>query len=143
MDKYLFAAMEANPSPMILVQDDRIAHQNRNAALLFGWKEGDFASVRIPDHILSAEEESFTNGLLEYPQYTRPAEFRGMRVPEILLNGHHANIQAWRKAQSILKTEAVRPELVQNIVLTKQEKKMLEQCRQELEAQPNENKSEE
>ena len=64
MDKYLFAAMEANPSPMILVQDDRIAHQNRNAALLFGWKEGDFASVRIPDHILSAEGESFISTLV-------------------------------------------------------------------------------
>ena len=64
MDKYLFAAMEANPSPMILVQDDRIAHQNRNAALLFGWKEGDFASVRIPDHILSAEGESFISTIV-------------------------------------------------------------------------------
>ena len=82
----------------------------------------------------SAEDESFSDGLLEYPQYTRPADFRGMRVPEILLNGHHANIQAWRKAQAILKTRAVRPELVGTLSLTKLERSMLEQC----EAQQNE-----
>ena len=63
----------------------------------------------------SAEDESFNNGLLEYPQYTRPAEFRGMRVPEILLNGHHANIQAWRRAQAYQKTLACRPELLEKL----------------------------
>jgi len=60
----------------------------------------------------SAEEESFTNGLLEYPQYTRPADFRGRPVPEILLNGHHVRIQAWRLAESKKKTQQTRPELL-------------------------------
>ncbi|MDL2259187.1 tRNA (guanosine(37)-N1)-methyltransferase TrmD [Eubacteriales bacterium OttesenSCG-928-K08] len=73
----------------------------------------------------SAQDESFSDGLLEYPQYTRPAEFRGMNVPEILLNGHHANIEAWRKAQAVIKTKAVRPELLEGIQLTKLEEKML------------------
>lgn len=60
---------------------------------------------------LSAEDESFTDGLLEYPQYTRPAEFRGMSVPEVLLSGHHANIVAWRREQALQKTREVRPEM--------------------------------
>lgn len=57
----------------------------------------------------STAEESHANGLLEYPQYTRPASFRGLDVPEILLNGHHANIQKWRAQQAMEKTRAVRP----------------------------------
>ncbi|MBQ4423104.1 MAG: tRNA (guanosine(37)-N1)-methyltransferase TrmD [Clostridia bacterium] len=57
----------------------------------------------------SAQDESHAAGLLEYPQYTRPASFRGMDVPEILLNGHHANIQKWRHEQAMEKTRAVRP----------------------------------
>ncbi len=60
----------------------------------------------------SAEDESHSNGLLEYPQYTRPADFRGMAVPEILQNGHHANIQKWRQEQSRLKTKQMRPILL-------------------------------
>ena len=60
----------------------------------------------------SAEDESFADGLLEYPQYTRPAEFRGMAVPEVLLNGHHAHIEARRRERAIEKTRAVRPALL-------------------------------
>ena len=60
----------------------------------------------------SAADESFSEGLLEYPQYTRPANFRGMEVPEILLNGHHAKIQSWRLEQSRLKTALNRPDLL-------------------------------
>lgn len=60
----------------------------------------------------SAEDESFADGLLEYPQYTRPANFRGMCVPEILLNGHHAKIQQWRQEQARLKTAMNRPDLL-------------------------------
>lgn len=60
----------------------------------------------------SAEDESHSQGLLEYPQYTRPASFRGMDVPEILLNGHHANIEKWRHEQSLLKTKQMRPTLL-------------------------------
>lgn len=60
----------------------------------------------------SAADESFSDSLLEYPQYTRPAEFRGMAVPEVLLNGHHANIVAWRREQARLKTALNRPDLL-------------------------------
>ena len=62
----------------------------------------------------SAQDESHAAGLLEYPQYTRPASFRGMDVPEILLNGHHANIAKWRRAQAMEKTRATRPCLLGN-----------------------------
>lgn len=61
----------------------------------------------------SAHEESFSQGLLEYPQYTRPAEFRGMKVPEILLSGNHAEIAKWRAAQSRQRTQERRPDLLQ------------------------------
>jgi tRNA (guanine37-N1)-methyltransferase len=61
----------------------------------------------------SALEESFSEGLLEYPQYTRPAEFRGMKVPEILLSGNHAEIARWRDEQARLRTEQRRPDLLE------------------------------
>jgi tRNA (guanine37-N1)-methyltransferase len=61
----------------------------------------------------SAEEESFSLGLLEYPQYTRPPEFEGMAVPEVLLSGDHARIAAWRREQSIERTARLRPDLLQ------------------------------
>ena len=60
----------------------------------------------------SAQEESFSHGLLEYPQYTRPAEFRGMSVPEVLLSGNHAQIAKWRDEQARLRTKARRPDLL-------------------------------
>ena len=59
----------------------------------------------------SVAEESFSAGLLEYPQYTRPAVFRGLEVPEVLLSGNHAQIERWRREMSIAKTRRVRPEL--------------------------------
>lgn len=60
----------------------------------------------------SVEEESFSDGLLEYPQYTRPAEFRGMAVPDVLLSGNHAVIRRWREEQARLRTAARRPDLL-------------------------------
>jgi len=60
----------------------------------------------------SAHEESFTRGLLEYPQYTRPAEFRGMKVPDVLVSGNHAEIAKWREAQSQSRTRERRPDLL-------------------------------
>ncbi len=60
----------------------------------------------------SASEESFSNNLLEYPQYTRPEEFMGKKVPDVLLSGHHANIEKWRKEQSIERTKLKRPDLL-------------------------------
>ena len=61
----------------------------------------------------SAKEESFSSGLLEYPHYTRPAEFRGMKVPEILLSGHHAEIAKWRHEQALERTRHRRPDLLE------------------------------
>lgn len=63
----------------------------------------------------SIEEESFSNGLLEYPQYTRPEIFMGRKVPEVLLSGHHANIEKWRKEQSLEITKKCRPDLIKEI----------------------------
>ena len=60
----------------------------------------------------SSYDESFSHGLLEYPQYTRPAEFRGMKVPEVLLSGNHAEIEKWRREQAKLRTEKQRPDLM-------------------------------
>ena len=60
----------------------------------------------------SSTDESFSHGLLEYPQYTRPAEFRGLKVPEVLLNGNHAEIEKWRCEQAKLRTKAQRPDLL-------------------------------
>ena len=62
----------------------------------------------------SIKEESFSNGLLEYPQYTRPEVFEGEKVPEILLSGHHENINKWRKEKSLEITKKKRPELIEN-----------------------------
>ncbi|MDD4076241.1 MAG: tRNA (guanosine(37)-N1)-methyltransferase TrmD [Eubacteriales bacterium] len=73
----------------------------------------------------SAGDESFSDGLLEYPQYTRPAEFRGMAVPEVLLNGNHALIARWRREQALQKTLVVRPELIERTALDKKDKAFL------------------
>ena len=61
----------------------------------------------------STDEESFADGLLEYPQYTRPAEFRGNAVPEVLRSGDHGRVGAWRRAQSLVRTLQRRPDLVE------------------------------
>ena len=72
--------------------------------------------IRLCDGVLSGsecfEQESHYNGLLEYPQYTRPEEWEGMRVPEVLLSGHHANIEKWRMEQSLKRTEQKRPDML-------------------------------
>ncbi len=81
----------------------------------------------------SAQEESFTDGLLEYPQYTRPAEYRDMKVPEVLLNGNHAEIAKWRRQQSLLRTLESRPELLHGAELTLKERAMLDAVKAEAE----------
>lgn len=63
---------------------------------------------------VSPQEESFVDGLLEHPQYTRPAEYRGWGIPEVLLSGHHANIEKWKKAQRLARTQERRPDLLEN-----------------------------
>lgn len=74
----------------------------------------------------SAEFESFHDSLLEYPQYTRPETFMEKKVPEVLLSGHHKNIDAWRREQSIIRTLKRRPDLLESAVLTDKEKKFLD-----------------
>ncbi len=74
---------------------------------------------------VSAEIESFYDNLLEYPQYTRPEVFLGKRVPEVLLSGHHANIERWRREQSILRTLLKRPDLLEKANLSKADQKYL------------------
>ena len=75
------------------------------------------AVVRLLPGVLgdanSAPDDSFSSGLLEFPQYTRPVEFRGWRVPDILLSGHHAEIAKWRREQALAKTKRVRPDLLE------------------------------
>jgi tRNA (guanine37-N1)-methyltransferase len=73
----------------------------------------------------SASTDSFSMGLLEYPHYTRPAEYRGWEVPEVLLNGNHREIEAWRRREALLRTRKKRPDLLQDRVLTAEEKKWL------------------
>jgi tRNA (guanine37-N1)-methyltransferase len=73
----------------------------------------------------SAEFESFHDNLLEYPQYTRPEEYKGLKVPEVLLSGHHKNIDAWRREQSIKRTLERRPDLLQGAALSKKEAEYL------------------
>lgn len=74
---------------------------------------------------VSAEFESFQDHLLEYPQYSRPEEWHGKKVPEVLLSGHHANIEKWRRQQSILRTRERRPDLFEKCELTEKEKRWL------------------
>lgn len=79
----------------------------------------------------SLEEESFREGLLEYPQYTRPAEYAGHKVPEILLSGHHKNITEWRRRQMLLRTLLLRPDLLPKAHLTEEDKEFLKRvCEQ-------------
>jgi len=73
----------------------------------------------------SAESDSFCDGLLEYPQYTRPPQFRGLNVPEILLSGNHALIRKWRRRESLRKTRLLRPDLMSGLPLTKEDRKLL------------------
>lgn len=88
------------------------------------------AASRLISGVLSSpecyEDESFYDGLLEYPQYSRPEEFRGLCVPEILLSGHHAKIKEWRRYQSLKITKNRRPDLFNKIILSKDDKKIMD-----------------
>ena len=97
---------------------------------------GEMAAIPIIDSVLrlipgvlgkeeSFMDESYSDGLLEYPQYTRPEVYEDERVPEVLLSGHHENIRKWRRLQSLEVTKERRPDLYKDIVLTKEDKKLL------------------
>lgn len=87
------------------------------------------AITRTLPGVLSSEEsyteESHYNGMLEYPQYTRPYEFKGRLVPDVLLSGHHANIKKWRRQQSLIRTYKKRPDLFEKLNLTEEDRKLL------------------
>lgn len=82
----------------------------------------------------SGETESFAENLLEYPQYSRPEEWHGQKVPPVLLSGHHANIEAWRREQSILRTAKRRPDLLKKVDLTNKEWSQVRQWKKEWKA---------
>ncbi|MGG5343927.1 tRNA (guanine-N(1)-)-methyltransferase [Enterococcus sp. AZ020] len=95
------------------------------------------ATVRLlPDVLgnkLSAQTDSHSTGLLEHPQYTRPAEFNGMQVPEVLTNGNHKLIDEWQQKESLRRTLNRRPDMLEKIDLTPQQEKWLEELRNEIE----------
>ncbi len=79
----------------------------------------------------STKQDSFYNGLLDHPHYTRPREFKDLNVPEVLLSGHHARIERWRKRQSLKRTFCRRPDLLDNINLGEEEKELLAEIEEE------------
>lgn len=101
---------------------------------------GEIASMVVMDSVIrllkgsisegSTDDESFENGLLEYPQYTMPRDYEGERVPEVLLSGNHAKIHEWRIAQSLSLTQKNRPDLYEKHVLSDEEKKILKKMQQ-------------
>ncbi|MGT2754069.1 tRNA (guanosine(37)-N1)-methyltransferase TrmD [Streptococcus ovis] len=95
------------------------------------------ATVRLIPEVIGKEashqDDSFSSGLLEYPQYTRPYDFRGMKVPDVLMSGHHENIRRWRIEQSLRKTLERRPDLLEHYSFTEEERKIFEKIKQERE----------
>lgn len=92
------------------------------------------AVIRLLDGVIqkqSHEDDSFENGLLEYPQYTRPLEYDGVRVPEVLLSGHHENIRKWRLKESLRRTLNKRPDLLEAREFSKEEQKFLSEIKEE------------
>ena len=102
---------------------------------------GELASMCIMDSVMrlldgsikgeSTAEESYENDLLEYPQYTKPAEYNGVRVPDVLLSGHHENIRKWRLEQSLRLTRDIRPDLLEKHHFTEEEKRILRKIEEE------------
>jgi tRNA (guanine37-N1)-methyltransferase len=98
---------------------------------------GEFESFGVADSEIASAADGVprsqhgAGGLLDYPHYTRPAEFGGLRVPETLLNGDHAGIRRWRREQQLRKTLANRPDLLENAALSKEDEKLLEAIRLE------------
>ena len=94
------------------------------------------ATVRLIPEVIGKEashqDDSFSSGLLEYPQYTRPYDFRGMTVPDVLMSGHHENIRKWRLYESLKKTYLRRPDLLENYAFSDEEKAILDQIKEEL-----------
>ncbi len=81
----------------------------------------------------SFEDESIYSGLLEYPQYTRPPEFMGRKVPEVLLSGHHVNIENWKRKEALKRTYLKRPEFLKTTELSDKDRKILDEIKEEIE----------
>ena len=81
----------------------------------------------------STENDSFSEGLLQFPQYTRPSNFRGMEVPNVLISGNHAKINEWRRRKSLLRTLERRPDLLNRATLTEKESALIRKYRQRME----------
>ncbi|SUO89574.1 tRNA (guanine-N(1)-)-methyltransferase [Streptococcus uberis] len=94
------------------------------------------ATVRLIPNVIGKEashqDDSFSSGLLEYPQYTRPYDFRGMTVPDVLMSGHHENIRRWRLEESLRKTYLRRPDLLEKYPLNQEESDLLEKIKEEM-----------
>ncbi|WP_042472407.1 tRNA (guanosine(37)-N1)-methyltransferase TrmD [Bacillus ndiopicus] len=94
------------------------------------------ATVRLLPGVLGKADshilDSFSTGLLEHPHYTRPADFRGMKVPEVLTSGNHAKIEEWREEQSLKRTLLRRPDLLEALELTPKQQKLLEKLKREM-----------
>ena len=98
----------------------------------------DAVSRMIPDvlgHADSKKNDSFYQGILDYPHYTRPRQFKGMEVPEILLSGNHQLIDRWRKKEALKRTYTMRPDLINEDKLTDQQKELLQEIKDELEGE--------
>lgn len=92
------------------------------------------AVYRLLDGVINCESlavESHSNGVLEYPQYTRPEHFRGRKVPAVLLSGHHKNIQSWRRKESLRRTLAIRPDILEHCKLTGEDENFLTRIKME------------
>jgi tRNA (guanine37-N1)-methyltransferase len=119
--------------------DDRVRSALATEELSIGdyvLSGGELAALVIVDAVVrllpgavgdeaSVDVDSFTRGLLDYPHYTRPAEFRGLRVPEVLLSGNHAEIRRWRRREALARTLALRPDLLPSAELDDEEREML------------------
>ncbi|MGT2935541.1 tRNA (guanosine(37)-N1)-methyltransferase TrmD [Streptococcus castoreus] len=94
------------------------------------------ATVRLIPNVIGKEsshqDDSFSSGLLEYPQYTRPYEYRGMKVPDVLMSGHHERIRLWRMEESLRKTYLRRPDLLEHYDFSDEERKLFDKIREEL-----------
>ena len=125
--------------------DERVIEQKVNLEISVGdfvLTGGELPAMLITDCIArlipgvikkeSYENDSFFNGLLDYPQYTRPQDYNGLTVPEVLLSGHHKNIETWRLKESLKRTLLRRPDLLKNREFSKQEKKLLAEIKKEL-----------
>ena len=99
---------------------------------------GEFESFGVADADITTHEEGVprsqhgAGGLLDYPHYTRPAEFAGLRVPEVLLNGDHLQIRRWRREQQLRKTLANRPDLLEDVALSKEDRRLLDAIRESI-----------